>query len=122
MRGLSTTAVATAALLIATTGTAHAGDDGKASTSDKAGTAVFHSSGDWFTLTDNDFDGAGVWVQVRVGGITPNPPTLKHTGGFGSKNFHPYNFPEGQKVSFTVCLIDNGELKQKTCRTGKGVA
>lgn len=121
MRGVTATA-ATVALLVTAAGTAYAGNDGRVSTSNKAGTAYFHSSGDWFTLTDNDFDGAGVWVQVRVGGITPNPPTLQNSKGFGSKNFHPYNFPEGQKVSFTVCLIDNGKLKQSTCRTGSGVA
>ncbi|MFJ9590678.1 hypothetical protein [Streptomyces acidicola] len=74
-----------------------------------AGRAIFKPEGDRLTIIDYEDDGRA--VEVYLGGkepryYDPDPPSGR---GFN------YDFPEGKRIKFNICLSRRGEIEDGTC-------
>jgi hypothetical protein len=90
-----------------------------------AGGVFFNATGEIFTLYDQRSDGAGVNVSYhyqRPDNIWIFPADLYHGGSAGTSKSFNMSIVDGSKVTITVCLIDNGDIKESTCSSGYAVA
>ncbi|MDF4250767.1 hypothetical protein [Streptomyces sp. WMMB303] len=97
------------------------GTVGTSSWTSGAGVARYQEYGDYLTLSDRAADGASVY-----GFLTDmNDKTLRaktFSGGAGSSRTWNFNLPEGKQIFLYVCLKDNGEIQDTTCKFYRGRA
>jgi hypothetical protein len=70
-----------------------------------AGTACFHSDGDWFSLTDENSDGYHVEVHWQTN--YDRLGMCKNSSGAGTTVTCNYDMREGASLLFTVYAYDN---------------
>ena len=90
-----------------------------------AGGVFLNATGEIFTLYDQRSDGAG--VNVRNDYQKPNSvwdyrADLYHGGSAGTSKSFNMSIVDGSTVWITVCLIDNGDIKESTCSSGVATA
>jgi hypothetical protein len=90
-----------------------------------AGGVFFNATGEIFTLYDQRSDGAGVNVSYfyqRPDDVWFFPADLYHGGGAGTSKSFNMSIVDGSTVTITVCIIDNGDIKESTCSSGSAIA
>jgi hypothetical protein len=83
-----------------------------------AGSLDFYTDNDSFAICDNSSDGAGVVGSWKVGtsGVVQSVYNGK---GFAQCVTSDQNFAESATVYIKVCIQDNGDVKEQTCRGWK---
>ena len=90
-----------------------------------AGGVFFNATGEIFTLYDQRSDGAGVNVSYhyqKPNSVWIYPADLYHGGSAGTSKSFNMSIVDGSTVWITVCLIDNGDIKESTCSSGVATA
>ena len=81
---------------------------------------VFEDYGDHFWVNDDASDGAGCWGDFTVNGsLWGDNWYLENHSGVGTAVDYNFNFPEGAKVVFRACVMDNGTIYNRTCSAEK---
>ncbi|GAA0517570.1 hypothetical protein Ade02nite_84090 [Paractinoplanes deccanensis] len=89
------------------------------------GGLFFNATGEIFTVYDQRSDGAGVNVEYHYqepSGVWVYPADLYNGDGAGTSKSFNKSIVDGSTVYITLCLIDNGDIKEATCSSGTAIA